>query len=430
MIKVLLVGGGGREDAIARKITESGGELYTIMKNKNPSIIKNSKEYVICNELDHIKILNYTVNNRIDIVFIGPDSVLDTPLVDSLYNKKIAVASPSRSAAKIETSKEYMRNLLFKYNISGNIDYEIFEDSKRIASFITKSEDEYAIKPIGLTGGKGVKVMGEQLRTRDEAISYCNEILKRDAKVLVEKKMSGEEFSLQIYSDGTHISAMPIVQDYKRAFEGDIGPNTGGMGSISDCNGLLPFIKQETVTQAKSILQKIIDSMKKENNLFKGVMYGQFMQTSDGVKIIEINSRFGDPEGINALTIFKDNFLDILYGISDGSLKTNHNYMKKATVLKYIVPNGYGIKPIAGMLEIHPNSIDKDSKIYYATVSGTTTNVRMSNSRSLAIIGIADSIPEASDIVENRLGCISGNYNLRHDIGTTDFLKKKIQKVS
>lgn len=430
MIKVLLVGGGGREDAVARSITRSGGELYSVMKNENPSIIRNSKDYRIGDELDYNSILNYALDKKIDIAFVSPDPVLDTPLVDSLSLKGIAVASPSRSAARIETSKEYMRDLLLRNEIPGNIEFRIFKDHEEMACFVRKSDDEFAIKPIGLTGGKGVKVMGEQIGSRDEAISYGDEIIKRNGEVLLEKKVTGEEFSLQVYSDGKHISPMPIIQDYKRAFEGDKGPNTGGMGSISDRDGLLPFIKKETVEEGKNILQRVVDAMREEGIPFKGVMYGQFMQSPEGAKIIEINSRFGDPEGINALTLLEDDFVDILCGISEGNLKTTHQYMKKATVLKYIVPDGYGISPIAGTLEVEPNSEDMNFKIYYAAVSGTMEKVEMSTSRSLALIGIADSIPEASSIVEGKLSRIHGKYAMRHDIGTLGFLNKKMGKVS
>ena len=400
------------------------------MKNENPSSIRNSRDYRIGDELDHSTILNYALEKNIDIAFVSPDPVLDTPLVDSLTAKGIAVASPNQSAARIETSKEYMRNLLLEHNIPGNIDYRIFKDYEEMACYVRKSDDEYAIKPIGLTGGKGVRVMGEQIGSRDEAISYGDEVIKRNGEVLVEKKVTGEEFSLQVYSDGAHISPMPIVQDYKRAFEGDKGPNTGGMGSISDHDGLSPFVKKATVEQAKGILQKVVDTMREDGNPFRGVMYGQFMQAPDGAKIIEINSRFGDPEGMNVLTLLEDDFTEVLFGIAGGNLKTSHNYMKKATVLKYIVPDGYGISPMPGELEVDPESENDAFRIYYSAVSGSMQKVKMSSSRSLALIGIADSIPEASDIVESKLGSIHGKYSMRHDIGTREFLKKKMEKVS
>jgi phosphoribosylamine--glycine ligase len=199
------------------------------------------------------------------------------------------------------------------------------------------------------------------------------------------------------------------------------------MGSITDKNFSLPFLSDKTVEDAKNILNEIIISMKKEDNEFKGIIYGQFMATRNGVKVIEINSRFADPEGINVLTLLKSNIVDILLDIYSGTLKNNIKFENKATVLKYIVPPGYGVKPVETELVIKDNIETNNFKLYYSSVSGELTRVKTTGSRSLALVGIADSIYEASDIVEYNLRNINGNYYMRHDIGTRDMIENKIK---
>ena len=424
-MNVLLVGSGGREDAIARKIRETD-TLYSVIMNYNPSIIRLSKD-IMEYSTDSQKIADFARKNKIDIAFIGPDGVLETDLVDRLTENHIPVASPTQKAAKIETSKEYMRSLMKKYRINGDIENRLITNRVDLEKFFHENDGEYAVKPIGLTGGKGVRVMGLQLNGTAEAMAYASEILERDGKVLLEKRETGEEFSIQAFTDGRHIAFMPVVQDYKRLYEDDLGPNTGGMGSISDKNFTLPFITIDTVNDARDILRKIVDSMKEDGNTFKGVMYGQFMDTSHGVKVIEVNARFADPESINVLTLFKSNLVDVFLDIYNGTLKENLKFLDKATVLKYMVPPGYGIKPVESELTIKDGIESDNFKLYYSSVSGTLNRVKTSTSRALALIGIGDSIYEASDIVEDKLKYISGDYYIRHDIGTEQMLTRKIR---
>lgn len=425
----MLIGGGGREDAIARKIVEAGSTLVSVMKHKNPSIYRLSAETHIMDELDYSSIVALARKSNIDLVFVGPDPVLNTPLVDVLENTGIKVASPSQSAAQLETSKFFMRELLKNNNIPGNLNYQLIDSDEALLKFFEDNDGEFAVKPLGLTGGKGVKVMGEHLSGKNEAIAYAREILKRESSVLIEEKLYGEEFSLQAFTDGKYVLPMPLAQDYKRAFEGDVGPNTGGMGSISDFDHLLPFIKGSSRDSALEILKSIISAMRKSNNTFKGVIYGQFMETPDGPRVIEINARFADPESMNVLTIFDGNFTDVLFSIADGNLRDQAKFFKKSTVVKYIVPKGYGVSPQPGSLDIEWDPSLGNPLLYYSSVSGTMDKVEMTSSRALAITAIGDSIPEASEIVEKNLHRIRGEYYVRHDIGTKDLIQRKIENI-
>jgi len=424
-MNVLLVGSGGREDAIARKVRETDN-LYSVVTNENPSIIGLSRD-VIKYKKNSQEIIDFAKKNKIDIAFVSPDDILNTDLVDKLSENHIPVASPGKKAAMIETSKEYMRNLMRKYRIKGDIENTILSDKETLKKFFDNNDSEYAVKPIGLTGGKGVRVMGLQLSNVAEAINYASEIIDRDGKVLMEKREIGEEFSIQAFTDSKTVVFMPVVQDYKRLYEDDLGPNTGGMGSISDKNFILPFLSIDVVNEAREILKHIVKSMEDEGNPFRGVIYGQFINTDHGVRVIEINARFADPEGINVLTLLKSNIVDIFLDIYSGTLKNNIKFMNKATVLKYIVPPGYGIKPRETELLIKDRIETDNFKIYYSSVSGTLNKVITTKSRALALIGIGDTIYEASDIVEDNLKYINGDYYIRHDIGTEAMMKGKIK---
>ncbi|BAB59766.1 phosphoribosylamine-glycine ligase [Thermoplasma volcanium GSS1] len=428
--RVLLIGSGGREDAIARAIKRSGAKLFSVIGHENPSIKRLSEKYLIGDEKDYKSIEDFALSSSVDIVFVGPDPVLETPLVNNLLKRGIAVASPTMEAAQIETSKMFMRDLLTRHSIPGNINYKKCFSEQEVKDFFDKNKKDVAVKPIGLTGGKGVKVMGEQLKSQGEAINYAIEVLQRDGVVLIEDRMIGEEFSLQAFTDGKNTSFMPIVQDYKRAFEGDTGPNTGGMGSISDVNFSLPFLSKKAPEDARHIINDVVRAMYDENIPFKGVMYGQFMDTPDGVKVIEINARFADPEGINVLSLLKSDFVETLYQIYSGELNGERLFEDRATVLKYIVPPGYGQAPLPGDLHIDPEIEKLDTELYYAAVSGTLYDVKMSSSRSLAILGKADNIPEASEMVDSALKYVHGSYYVRRDIGKKEFLEKKIMAAS
>ncbi len=427
MSKILLVGGGGREDAVARKIVESGGELYAALKNENPSVLELSREHLIVNELDYSKITEFAVKNNIELAFIGPDPVLDTPLHEELTRNNILVASPSRSAAKLETSKSYMRDLLTKHNIPGNIFSRLFTNQSDLEAFLTSENREFAVKPVGLTGGKGVRVMGLHLRNSTEALAYAKEILSKDGQVMLEERITGEEFSLQVFTDGNKVAPTPLAQDFKRAYEHDEGPNTGGMGSITDSDGLLPFIPAKSYDFALSVMQKIASSMKDDGNPFKGIMYGQFMETADGPKVVEVNARFADPESLNILSLFRGDFVELLYSIAEGKLRTDFSFRQSASVLKYVVPKGYGTKPLPGTISIDLDSMSEDVLLYYAAVSGTKEKVQMSTSRSLAVVGMAPTIEEASAKVEENLKNIRGEYYLRHDIGSREMMAEKMR---
>jgi phosphoribosylamine--glycine ligase len=249
---------------------------------------------------------------------------------------------------------------------------------------------------------------------------------------VIEEKMVGEELTLQAFCDGKNLAPMPAVQDHKRAYEGDIGPNTGGMGSYSQENGLLPFLTKEEYDECVRIMQSIIDAMAKEGTPYKGVLYGQFILTKEGPKVIECNARFGDPEAMNVLPLLTSNFAEICRGIIDGTLPSKEiKFQSMATVCKYIVPMGYGVKSLVGeKVEVDERKIEKSgAELFYASVNKQNDDIYTTSSRSLAVVGIDDNIFEAERIAEKALSHVKGNVFMRHDIGKRDLIEKRIKHM-
>ncbi len=436
MNKVLLIGSGGREHAIARALHKGGAKIYAVMKHKNPGIARLSKDYIIGNDssVSFVKNLDWIKFRQVDFAVIGPEAPLIKGMADMLEEKGIPVVGPKENAAIIEGSKEFMRDLMKKHNIEGMVDYYVFNDPKKVEEFIMQYDKPFVIKPVGVTGGKGVWVMGEHFQTKEEGIKYAQRIIEEKIggvdRVIIEEKLVGEEFTLQAFTDGRELKGMPLVQDFKRAYEEDKGPNTGGMGSYSMENHLLPFLSKEDYSKAMKILEDIVAAMRREGRIYKGIIYGQFMLTAEGPKIVEINCRFGDPEAMNVLSILKTNFVDIAWSIIEGKL-ISAEFENKATVVKYVVPEGYGTKPLANQeIKVNEERIKREGALlYYASVEEKDGRIYTTTSRSLAVVGIADTLYEAESIAEKALRHISGRIYMRHDIAKREMIERKIARM-
>jgi phosphoribosylamine--glycine ligase len=302
--------------------------------------------------------------------------------------------------------------------------------------FAVEADFPLAVKPIGLTGGKGVKVEGEQLKDKAETLAYIKEIFDRSiggVGVVLEEKIVGEEFTLQTFVDGKHVIPMPLVQDHKRAFEGDVGPNTGGMGSYSLQDHLLPFVEKRDFAQAMESMRRTVEALHKEDCVYQGVLYGQFMLTSQGPKIIEFNVRFGDPEAMNVLPLLDSNFIEICHGIADRNLTSSKiSFAKMATVCKYVVPVGYGLEPKANLpIEVDEKAIKKEgAKLFYAAVNEDYGRILTSSSRAIGIVGIAPDLDRAEASCERALKFVRGEaIYVRHDIGRKEIITKKVERM-
>ena len=426
-MKVLLVGAGAREHIIAEQLSKSAA-LYSIMPKKHPGIASLSEKFLIADPTDKETVGQWCIKEGIDLAFVSPDALLAAGVTDIIADAGIAVASPLREAARIEWDKAYARNLMLDNSIPGLPEFEVVDNEGDARSFI-KDAGEVAVKPIGLTGGKGVRIMGEHFASAEETMTYVKGLIEKDGSVLLEERLDGEEITVQSFSDGSGISLMPPVQDHKRAFVGDRGPNTGGMGSYST-GKLLPFMEQKDLDSAKEIMEKTVAAMKSSGNPFKGVLYGQFMLTSSGLRVIEFNARFGDPEAMNVLTLLRTQLADIFQSIHDGKL-VPPAFSDQSTVVKYLVPEGY---PEAGKkdqkIEINEKGVwDCGSKLYFGSVYGKGDEIFTTASRTAALVARADSLGTAEERAECAARHVSGPVWHRPDIGTSALVKKRMEHV-
>ncbi len=426
-MKILLIGNGAREHIIAEKLAKDS-EVYAIMSKKNPAIAAIAKEYWICNIEDPQEVAKIIAGKHFDIGFASPDAVLAAGVSDMLAQAGIPLACPTKAAARIEWDKSFMRTLLQKYKIAGQIKHVLVNDEIAARSAIL-SLGSVAIKPIGLTGGKGVKVSGDHFSHIDEGMEYVRELLKKDGTLLIEEKVEGEEFSLQAFSDGRNMVSMPPVQDHKRAFVGDKGANTGGMGSYST-GPILPFLQKSDLDQAIKILQATVEAMRREGTPFKGILYGQFMATKNGIRVIEFNARFADPESINVLALLDGSLSKILGQIANGEL-TKCNFYPDCTVVKYLVPEGYPDNPKKDQeVNINEEEIAKvGASVYYAAVYENNGKILTTGSRAFAILGSGTTIDVAERIAEAGCLCVSGSLRHREDIGTSLLIQKRIDHM-
>ena len=437
-MNVLVVGGGAREHALCDAVARSEqATLFAVMNNMNPGIQSLAIEHLQVKETSVADIVSYATKKNIDIALIGPEAPLEAGLADALLQNQIKTCAPTKDAARIETDKEWMRNLLTKHNIPGQLQHQTFTDVVEAEAFIRKLDAQVALKPIGLTGGKGVHVAGDHFNGTSEAMQYVTQVIQNKiggaAKILIEEKALGEEFTLQAFTDGQHLAALPAVQDHKRLLPDDKGPNTGGMGSYSCADGLLPFLSKQEYHQGASILQHIIKALAAEHCPYIGPIYGQFILTKQGVKIIEVNARFGDPEAMNVLPLLQNDFLEICTAMLERTLsKKDIRVDKKATVCKYVVPEGYGVKSMVGEpIYVNEDALHKTgAHLFYASVNKKDDHIVTGSSRSLAVVGIHDELEAAENISEQALTYVKGDHLfIRHDIGTKQLLEKRIRHM-
>ena len=430
--KILVIGSGAREHAIVRALDRSHQEkeIFCLASNMNPGIAALCDELLIGNFNDPDFVVNYTNEIGATLAIIGPENPLENGVADALLGVKVKVVGPKKDLAKLETSKAFTRDLLREYNIPGGPQYQTFNSLAGVTEFLNVLGKNYVVKYDGLAGGKGVKVSGEHLHSHDEALAYCQELTDKGSEFVIEEKFIGEEFSLMSFCDGNTLKHMPAVQDHKRAYEGDTGPNTGGMGTYSDANHSLPFLTENDIVEAHQINTQTAKAVKdKFGEGYQGILYGGFMATASGVKLIEYNARFGDPEAMNVLSLLESDFIEICNGIADGTLDNlDVKFQNKATVCKYAVPEGYPNSPVKNE-QINVSKIENPDGLFYASVDIQNGKLVEAGSRTVAVVGVADSISNAENIAEKEVSAIAGPLFHRSDIGTDMVIQKRINHM-
>src|SRR5579885_653812 len=429
-MNIMIVGSGAREHAIAAALQRSFTKphIFCCGSSVNPGIRQMTHDYWTGDITNVAMIVQAATDWQIDLVIIGPEAPLEKGLADALWNVNIPVIGPKKNMAQIETSKAFARDLMRRYHIPGLPRYQMFHDMQGVRDFLEElGEGNYVVKANGLMGGKGVKVAGDHLQSFVEAMDFGSEILGRGQTFVIEEKLIGQEFSFMCFCDGEHVVPMPVVQDHKRAFVDDKGPNTGGMGSYSDASHSIPFLTEQDLNDAYRINESVIRALTKEfNDRYIGILYGSFIATRHGVYVIEFNARFGDPEALNVLTILDSDFAAICQALIAGNLSSGQvKFLHQATVCKYAVPNGYPDAPVKDVA-IDISAVKNKSHLYLSSVHAVDGKIYAAGSRTAAYVGVADSISVAEEISEKEICAVKGPLFHREDIGTERLIRRRV----
>ena len=393
-MNVFIVGGGAREHTIAWKIAQSTKvkNIYVAPGNAGTALIAENVP-VSADDVDGL--LEAILAKNADLVVVGPEGPLSKGLVDLLTAAGLAVFGPTEAAAQIEASKAFSKGFMARHNIPA-ASSRTFYDYDEALDYICSSTLPLVIKADGLSQGKGV-VIGT---TKDEAIKALESIMRDKVfgaagdSVIIEEFLEGREVSVFTFTDSLFTSPLVAACDYKRIYEGNNGPNTGGMGSYSPPEFYTSMLEEQV---SRIIMQPVIENMERENRPYKGILYGGLMLTEEGPKVLEFNARFGDPETQVILPRLKTDLVDIMLAINDERLeKVKIKWSSKSCVGVVMASGGYPGKyqtgyPITGL-----DDMDSDIMVFHA---GTSLNeqgqVVTSGGRVLSVVATANSIEEA-----------------------------------
>ena len=310
-MNILLVGSGAREHAIAHALNNSPQEknIFCLASNMNPGLSELCTEIKIDDINDPKLVSSYALKIGAAIAIVGPENPLAMGVADALWAMGTKVVGPKKNLAQIETSKAFARDLLTEYGIPACPEYRTFSSMDGVLPSLQALGENYVVKYDGLAGGKGVKVAGDHLHSHNEATEYCQSLVGRGGKFIIEEKLIGQEFSLMSFCDGNSLKHMPAVQDHKRAYEGDIGPNTGGMGAYSP-SFLITAEVEEKIKQ--KIIEPTLKGMKEIGCPYKGILYAGLMIENSEPKLIEYNIRFGDPECQILMMRLENDLIDLI----------------------------------------------------------------------------------------------------------------------
>jgi phosphoribosylamine---glycine ligase len=350
-VRTLIVGHGGRESALAFAMA-AHSELHAFVGHENPSIVGHAAasggSHRVGDVCDPQAIAAFAREREIDIAMVSSDEPLAAGVVDALLAQGTRAVGPTASGAEIEWNKAYARALLGEVAPEAAPKLRIARDAAELSEAIGSfGATPVVVKPSGLTGGKGVKVMGPHLADHGQAREYALSLLERGRpgeSVLIEEKIVGAEFTIQAISDGTSVVFPPSTYDYPFRYDGDEGPGTGGMGSLSMASPTLPFMSAAHYAEACSIVERVIERLGQQGRHFSGVMNSGFFATADGVKVIEFNARFGDPECMNIISLFGGSWPDVMERICATRLTAGDVPLRdEASVVLYLVSPDYAL---------------------------------------------------------------------------------------
>ena len=444
-------------DAFCRSEKYSA-EVYVADKQRNPFNVDKAKEHVVISDLDVRKICRFAekYERKIDFGIIGPEKPIINGIREIIEEKtNIPIICPTKEYA-IEGSKVAQRRLFQEVVPETNPVFKVFDPKNHssvdhvkrdVYAWLDELNDQVAVKPDSPAAGKGVGVWGDHFSTREQMFEHFLSNYKH-GPVIIEEKLEGEESSFQAFCDGKHLVPVPDTRDYKRAFDGDKGPNTGGMGSYKDVGDWPPFMTSSDKMKEIEIMNSIFKKLrgKASNPDLRGMpFYDAFMHTKKGPKILENNSRSGDPEIQNILPILKDDFVDVCFRIIDGNL-TQIEIEEKATVVTYKTPPTYG-----GFKDVFPQRVDWSDvnrpvdlsaahklsekwgdmiRVYPGSMELRDGQTYALKSRTVCVVGIADDIESARQISLDGVKAIKGG-SLWHrtDIASKEHIAKSISHM-
>ncbi len=400
-MKLLVVGSGGREHAIAKKLLESQGVEQVFVAPGNDGMTLDGLDLVDIGISEHSKLIEFAKENDIAWSFIGPDDALAAGIVDDFNQAGLKAFGPSRLAAELEWSKDFAKEIMVKYGVP-TAAYGTFSDFEEAKSYIEKQGAPIVVKADGLALGKGV-VVAENVEQAVEAahdMLLDNKFGDSGARVVIEEFLDGEEFSLFAFVNGDKFYILPTAQDHKRAYDGDKGPNTGGMGAYAP----VPHLPQSVVDQSvETIIKPVLKGMIAEGRPYLGVLYAGLILTADGPKVIEFNSRFGDPETQIILPRLTSDFAQNITDILDKK-EPAITWLDEGVTLGVVVASeGYPLDYEKGLPL--PEKTDGDIITYYAGAKfAENSRALLSNGgRVYMLVTTADTVSAAQEKIYDQL---------------------------
>lgn len=418
-MRILLIGGGGREHALAWKLVQSPKveKLYAAPGNPGMALLPNC-ECINLNVDDLEGVADYAEEKSIDLTVVGPEAPLVAGLADVFKRRGLPVFGPSKAAAQLEGSKAFSKELMAKYNIPTAF-FKICEDIDTAKAYVEEKGAPIVVKADGLAAGKGVVVA----MTKQEALDAIDEMMgdhkfgAAGARLVLEEYMEGEEASLLAFTDGKTVVPMIAAQDHKRVFDGDEGPNTGGMGTYAPAPVMTDILRLKAT---ELILKPVVEAMAKEGTPYQGCLYAGLMIKGDSVKVVEFNCRFGDPETQVVLPLLDGDLAEIMLACATGTLdKAEVAWHDKAAVCVVMASGGYPEsyekgKEITGLTAAEE---DKDVVVFHAGTKEAEGKIVTSGGRVLGVTAVDSSIKAARDRAYSAVEKISFEKNFyRKDI--------------
>lgn len=413
-MKVLVIGSGGRCHAIVEALSRSSQaeKIYCAPGNAGIAALA---ECVAIKDTDVEGLVSFAKSNDIGLCVVGPEAALAAGVVDRFRKEGIAIFGPTRAATEIEASKDFAKRLMKKYDVP-TADYATFTSYDEALAYVRRGTLPTVLKYDGLAAGKGV-VIAETLAEAEATLrDMLLDTKYGEGRVVIEEFLTGEEFSLMCFVAGNKICPMPVAQDHKRAYDNDEGPNTGGMGAYTE----LPFITDADRAYAmEHIMQRVADAMVEEGTPFTGVLYGGLMKTPNGIKVIEFNARFGDPETEVVLPRLKSDAVDVFMAVARGE-QPMAEWTEEATLGIVLASKGY------------PGSYDKgavirgldrvESKVYHMGTAMNDGELVTAGGRVMIVVASASNLRDAQRIARRDVELIEcDNLFHRSDIGNKAF---------